>query len=48
MKHRPMSCQRKEVQAFKAALGPTVLLFYPHTKSIQKAMDEIIVSEQNQ
>lgn len=43
-----MSCQRQEVQPFQPALSLTILLFYQHTKSIQKATDQIIVSDQIQ
>lgn len=47
-KHSSISCQRKEVQPFQPALSLTILLFYQHTKSIQKATDQVIVSDQIQ
>lgn len=43
-----MGCQRKEMQPFQPALSLTILLFYQHTKSIHKATDQVIVSENMQ
>lgn len=43
-----MSCQRKEVQPFQPALSLIIPFFYQHTKSIHKATDQTIVSDQIQ